>query len=56
VRKNKKGGPFGGRPFLEIVLLFQDGSGHLTHVMIGALLRTFHFATELDNLFHALTS
>jgi hypothetical protein len=51
-----------GRPFLvaalflEIGMLFQDGSGHLARVMVEALPRTFHTATELDNLFHALTS
>jgi hypothetical protein len=39
--------------FLEIGMLFQDGSGHLAHVMIDEPRRTFRFGSELEYGCHA---
>jgi hypothetical protein len=55
--KKQNGRPFsGGRPLLETGMLFQDGSGHLTHVRIDGHCRTFGFGSDLEYLGHAFRS
>jgi hypothetical protein len=55
-KTRKRAAISGGRPLLEIGMLFQDRSGHLARIMIHAPLRTFDFGSELEYLCHAVQS
>ena len=43
-------------PLLEIGNVIPRRLGHRARIMIHAPLRTFDFATELENLYHAVKS
>jgi hypothetical protein len=47
-KTKKRAATIGGRPLLEIDMLFQDRSGHLARIMIHAPLGTVHFGRELE--------
>jgi hypothetical protein len=56
IKQKKRAAIFGGRPLLEIGMLFQERLGHRARIMIHAPLRTFDFGSELEYLCHALKS
>ncbi len=55
-KQKKRAAISGGRPLLEIGMLFQDELRHRPRIMVHAPLRTFDFGRELEYVYHAVTA